>query len=446
MVARIVSTRTDAEVSLADTFGTAKASLPGNDLVKQMRETAFGAFAEHGLPHRRIEAWHYTDLRSMMREALPLAPVPDVKTLEAVRVELAAAPLPAGPRLLIVDGTYVPTLSDALPDGATVRSLADVLAEGRADLIDKLAAAKFAVGDTIVALNAALMQDGVVIEVAAGAQLAEPIQIVYATASTTPVARFFRSLVVVGKGAKVLVSEASLGAGGRTGQTFGCLIFDVADEADVGHTCSLTKTEAGSLRLDTFIAELGASVTFKSFALVHGEGVVRRQLFMRCVGNDSKASLSGVSLLKGRDHADITLDVEHIGLGCEGRETFRYILDDAATGVFQGRIRVAPGAQKTDGKMMSRALLLSDDVIMNNKPELEIFADDVVCGHGATCGGLNEDQLFYMQARGISRAEAESLLLEAFASELADEIGHDGLTASFRAEVADWLSARNVKG
>jgi Fe-S cluster assembly protein SufD len=445
MVARIVSTRTDAEVSLADTFGTAKATLPGNAAVKQMRETAFGAFAEKGLPHRRIEAWHYTDLRSMMREALPLAPIPDVKALETIRGELAAALLPAGPRLLIVDGTYVPSLSDALPSGATVRSLADVLAEGRADLIDKLAAAKFGSGDAIVALNAALMQDGVVIEVASGADIAEPIQIIYATASPTPVARFFRSLVVVGKGAKVLVSEVSLGAGGRTGQTFGCLIFDVADEAHVGHTCSLTKTEAGSLRLDTFIAELGASVTFKSFALVHGEGVVRRQLFMRCVGNDSKASLSGVSLLKGRDHADTTLDVEHIGLGCEGRETFRYILDDAATGVFQGRIRVAPGAQKTDGKMMSRALLLSDEVIMNNKPELEIFADDVVCGHGATCGGLNEDQLFYMQARGISRAEAESLLLEAFASELADEIAHEGLTAMVRAEVADWLAARTVK-
>lgn len=446
MVARIVSTRTDAEVSLADAFGSAKATLPGNAVVKEMRETAFGAFAEHGLPHRRIEAWHYTDLRSMMREALPLAPVPDVKALEAVRVEIAAATLPAGPRLLIVDGTYVPTLSDALPEGATVRSLADVLAEGRADLIDKLAAAKFAVGDSIVALNAALMQDGVVIEVAPGAVLAEPVHIVYATASQAPVARFFRSLVVVGAGAKILVTESSLGCGGRIGQTFGALIFDVADGAEVGHTCMMTKTEPGSLRLDTFIAELGANVTFSSFALVHGEGLMRRQLFMRCVGDGTKAALNGVSLLKGRDHADTTLDVEHIGLGCEGRETFRYILDDSATGVFQGRIRVAPGAQKTDGKMMSRALLLSDDVVMNNKPELEIFADDVACGHGATCGGLNEDQLFYMQARGISRAEAESLLLEAFASELADDIGHEGLTTMFRAEVADWLAARSVKG
>ena len=442
MVARIVSSRTDAEVALADTFGSAKASLPGNAAVKAMRETAFGAFAASGLPHRRIEAWHYTDLRSLMPQALPLAPAPDVGALESVRAELARTELPAGPRLVMVDGTFVPALSDAPPAGVTIRSLASVLAEGRADLIDKLAAAKFGSGDAVLALSAALMQDGVVIEVAAGTAVAEPIHILYATAAQEPVARFFRSLVVVGQGAKVRVAEASLGLGGRTGQTFGCLIFDVADHGEVAHTCAVTKTERGSVRLDTFIVELGSNTRIDSFALVHGEGLVRRQLFMRCTGDDSKASLRGVSLLKGRDHADTTLDVEHIGLGCEGRESFRYILDDAATGVFQGRIRVAPGAQKTDGKMMSRALLLSDDVVMNNKPELEIFADDVACGHGATCGGLNEDQLFYMQARGIPRAEAEALLLEAFASEMADEIGHDGLTAGFRADIAEWLAAR----
>ncbi len=442
MVARIVSTRTDAEVALADAFGSAKANLPGNAAVKAMREAAFGAFAASGLPHRRIEAWHYTDLRSLMPTALPLAPVPDPKALDTVGAEVACAELPAGTRLVIVDGTYVPALSDAAPAGVTVRALSDVLAEGRADLIEKLAAEKFGSGDAVLALNAALMQDGVVIEVAAGAQVAEPIHILYATASSAPMARFFRSLVVVGAGAKLRVAEASLGAGGRTGQTFGCLIFDLADAAEVSHTCAVTRTEAGSVRLDTFIAELGSRTTFDSFALVHGEGLVRRQLFMRCTGDGSKASLRGVTLLKRRDHADTTLDVEHIGLGCEGRETFRYILDGAATGVFQGRIRVAPGAQKTDGKMMSRALLLSDEVVMNNKPELEIFADDVACGHGATCGGLNEDQLFYMQARGIPRVEAEALLLEAFAAEMADDIGHEGLAAGFRAEIAAWLGAR----
>ena len=200
------------------------------------------------------------------------------------------------------------------------------------------------------------------------------------------------------------------------------------------------------MRLDSFIVELGHGTHFDSFALVSGKGLSRRQLFMRFNGNDAVASLRGVSLLQGREHADTTLDVVHDGTGCEGRETFRYILDDAATGVFQGRIRVRKEAQKTDGKMMSRALLLSDEAAMYNKPELEIFADDVACGHGATCGGLNADQLFYLQARGLPKAEAESLLLEAFAAELADEIGHDTLTAGFRAEIAHWLDERARAG
>jgi Fe-S cluster assembly protein SufD len=446
MIARIVSSRTDAEVTLADAFGASKMKLPGSEGVRHMREAAFGAFASAGLPHRRLEAWHYTDLRSIMREAMPVAPKPDAHALGSINQDLAGRPSLGGGRLVIVDGTFVASLSDALPEGASVRSLADVLGEGRPDLIELLAAKDFGSGDAILALNAAMMQDGVVIEVAPGVELVAPVEIVYATASDKPMSRFHRSLVIVGDGAKVRIAESSLGRGGRTGQTFGCLIFKVGDRAEVGHTSAVTRTEPGSVRLDTFIADLGAAVTFDSFALIDGKGLARRQIFMRFSGDGSKAKLRGASLLQGREHADTTLDVVHRGLGCEGRESFRYILDDAAVGVFQGRIRVEKQAQKTDGKMMSRALLLSDDVAMYNKPELEIFADDVACGHGATVGSLDEDQLFYLQARGIKRSDAESLLLEAFAAEMADEIGHEALTAIFRSEIAHWLDERARAG
>ena len=443
MTARIVSSRTDAEVALADTYGAAKARLPGSEAVRHLRDDAFGAFAAAGLPHRRVEAWHYTDLRSLMREALPVAPKPDERALGSINQELAGRPSLGGGRLVIVDGTFVPTLSDPLPDGATVRSLAEVLGEGRPELIDLLAAKDFGEGDAILALNAAMMQDGVVIEIAPGARLPEPIEIVYASATPAPAARFYRSLVVVGAGAEVALCESSLGRGGRSGQTYGCLVVQVGDKAEVRHTSSITRTEPGSLRIDSFVADLGAAAKFDSFALVDGEGLTRRQLFMRFSGDDSHARLRGVALLQGREHADTTLDVVHKGLGCEGREEFRHILDGSATGVFQGRIRVQKQAQKTDGKMMSRALLLSDDVSMHNKPELEIFADDVVCGHGATVGSLDEDQLFYLRARGIPNKEAEALLLEAFAGEMADDVGDERLTAQFRAEIAHWLAGRS---
>ncbi len=441
MSAQIIPTHTAAETALAETFGAAKAGLPGTAEVAKLREESFGAFFEAGLPHRRVEAWHYTDLRMLMREALPIAPTPTPAAIEALRAELGMSTAP-GPRLVLVDGVFVPELSDPLPAGIEVRSLAAVLSEGRTDLVDLLSAKGHGIVDPIVSLNAALMQDGVVLEVAPGASVAEPVTLTYATVATTPCARFIRSLVVVGAGATVRIAETCHRDGGRTGQTFGCLVFSVGDEANVRHTAEVTDTVAGSHRLDSFIAEIGARARFDSFALVTGGGLVRRQIFLRFAGADAVGSLNGVSLLRGREHADTTLFVEHAAPGCTGRESFRYILDEEATGVFQGKIRVQPQAQKTDGKMMSKALLLSDTVAMNNKPELEIFADDVACGHGATCGGLNPEQLFYIQARGLPRADAEALLLEAFAAELVDEIGHDGLVEGFRADVAAWLAAR----
>lgn len=440
MSAQIIPSKTQAETGLADAYSAVKSKLPGNAAVIKLREDAFSAFTEAGLPHRRIESWHYTDLRTLMREALPIASAPAAAAIEALRPEVSGTGLTQ--KLVLMDGVFVPELSDPLPAGAVVRSLAAVLAEGKPELIAMISGLGLGADDPIVALNAAMMQDGIVLEVAEGAVIAEPINIIYATASATPAACFSRSLVVAGKGAAVRVAESSLGNGGRTGQTFGALIFSVGDEADVSHTLTLTKTVAGSVRLETFIVELGAKSKFDSFALIAGGGLARRQIFMRFAGDEAEGAVRGVSLLRGKEHADTTLFVDHVGQGCVGRETFRYILDGESTGIFQGKIRVSPGAQKTDGKMLSRALLLTDLVAMNNKPELEIFADDVACGHGATCGGLSQEQLFYLQARGIPYADAEALLLEAFAGELADEISNESLVELFRGEIAAWLAER----
>jgi Fe-S cluster assembly protein SufD len=439
MSIQIIPTATAAENALAETFRETGAKLPGNTAVAAQRAQSFEAFARAGLPNRHIEAWHYTDLRNLMRKALPLvaAPSPD----EIARLAAEAARLPS-PRLVLVDGVFAPELSTALPAGVSVVSLAAALAQGDVTLIDSLAAAWADADDAMVSLNAALMQDGLVIDVAPGAHIEAPLHIVYATVAAEPGARFSRSLVRVGAGAAFRLNEMSLGQGGRVGQTNNALIFEVGDEAEVAHSQSLTDTEPGSLRLETFMVKLGAKAQFDSFALITGAGLVRRQIYKLFAGADAKASLRGVSLLRGREHADTTLFVRHVATGCEGRQNFRYILDDEATGVFQGKIVVDRIAQKTDGRMLAKALLLSDDATMNSRPELEIFADDVACGHGATIGGLNEDQLFYLQSRGLPRKEAEALLLEAFAAELVDEIGNETLVTAYRGEVTEWLEGR----
>ncbi len=443
MNAPITAPRTPAETALAETFDAALPALPGGDAVRKLREAAFNSFYAAGLPNRRVEAWHYTDLRALMRAALPLAAPADGAAILTLREQLtAAAP---SQRLVIVDGAFVPELSDALPAGVRVQSLATALNGRRPELTALLAAQDFGGTDTIVSLNAALMQDGVVIEVEPGAVVAEPIRIVYATAANAASACYTRSAVIVGAGASALIAEESFGAGARIGQTNGCLIVAVGDDAKLEHTAALTGMASGSLRIESLIARVGARAKFNSFALIAGgAGVVRRQIFMLFDGADSEGALRGVSLLRGREHADTTLLVEHAAPGCMGRETFKYVLDEEATGVFQGRINVEKQAQKTDGRMLSKALLLSDNVAMNNKPELEIFADDVACGHGATCGGLDDNQLFYLQARGLPFMEAEALLLEAFAAELVDEIGDEGQIAAFRAEIGQWLAARGT--
>ncbi len=439
MSIEIIPTATAAENALAEAFRDTKAKLPGDSAVAEQRALAFEAFARAGLPNRRNEAWHYTDLRNLMRKALPLVAAPSAA--EIAKLAADAERLPA-PRLVLVDGVFAPELSTPLPDGVNVVSLATALAQGDAALIDSLAAPWAEADDAMVSLNAALMQDGLVIDVAPGAQIEAPLHLVYASVAVEPGARFSRSLVRVGAGAKFRLNEMSLGQGARVGQTNNALIFEVGDNADVAHSQSLTSTQPGSLRLETFMVKLGAKAKFDSFALITGAGLVRRQIYKLFAGADAKGSLRGVCLLRGREHADTTLFVRHVATGCEGRQNFRYILDDEAVGVFQGKVVVDRLAQKTDGRMLAKALLLSDDATMNSRPELEIFADDVACGHGATIGGLSEDQLFYLESRGLPRKEAEALLLEAFAAELVDEIGDDSLVAAYRSEVTEWLEGR----
>jgi Fe-S cluster assembly protein SufD len=154
------------------------------------------------------------------------------------------------------------------------------------------------------------------------------------------------------------------------------------------------------------------------------------------------AGIRGATLLRGKQHADTTLIVDHIARDCQSREMFKSVLDDEAHGVFQGRIIVRRHAQKTDGKMMTQSLLLSERAEADNKPELEIFADDVQCGHGATAGALDEELKFYLMARGIPRAQAEAMLIQAFLGEAIEGIEHAGLRETLIENVATWLGAR----
>jgi Fe-S cluster assembly protein SufD len=235
--------------------------------------------------------------------------------------------------------------------------------------------------------------------------------------------------------------ESHEGPDGVTYQTNGVVEIVVGDHAKVRHV-RLNAEGGHALSLSTLTAKLGAHVSFNSLNVVSGPGVSRHQVFLAFAGEHTEARIDGAAMLKGRQHADSTLVVDHAVPCCTSRELFKTVVDDEATGVFQGKIIVQPHAQKTDGRMMSAALLLAEGGTMNNKPELEIFADDVQCAHGATCGQLDEDLLFYLMARGLPRRDAESLMVQAFLGEALEVVEDEPLREALVGVVEAWLRAR----
>jgi Fe-S cluster assembly protein SufD len=439
--AEVATIKTAAETALAHEFATARGCLPGDDAIAAQRKAAFDLFAKEGLPNRRIEEWKYTDLRALMRDAKPLAVSPD--TAAKARAKSAGAMLGdvETRRLVFIDGAFVAELSDVanLESGLTVSSLAAALAADDATVkahLGKLAPA----GDVAVALNTALMGDGAVIRIAAGATTERPLHLLF-VASAKPAASFIRSLVVVEEGARAMLIESHEGPAGSDYQVNAALELFVGDRAHVDHVKIIGEGE-DALHVSTLAAAIGAHARFNSFTFTAGGAIVRNQLFLKFDGEGTLAGIRGATLLKGRQHADTTLVANHVARDCQSREVFKSVLDGESHGVFQGRIIVRPQAQKTDAKMMTQALLLSDRAEADNTPELEIFADDVQCGHGATAGALDDELKFYLMARGIPAAEAEALLIQAFLGEAIEGIEHAGLREALMEAVAAWLKAR----
>ena len=223
-------------------------------------------------------------------------------------------------------------------------------------------------------------------------------------------------------------------------QRHAATIMTLAKGAKARHV-AVVGDEPG-LHIETQICDVAESAELSAFGLVSGGALTRRQIFVRMSGEGAKVALGGLALIDGDRRADTTLQVVHAAPRGTSREFYRAIVDDDAIGVFQGKIIVERAAQKTDGAMKSQAILLSPRAQMNEKPELEIFADDVVCGHGATVASLDPEQVFYLRSRGIAKNEAEAMLLEAFGGEAIDRIEDELLIEALRARLHAWLGSR----
>ena len=421
--------------AVSDLFASAEGRLPGSPAVIAARREAFETYERLGLPHRRIEEWKYTDLRALVGEVLPLAAAPDAAALKRAADAVKAHAIAGARKLVLVDGVFVADLSDvkALVSEVGLKTLRETLEKDAALL-------KTASTDAVIALNAAMATDGVVLSIADGAQLSAPIQIIH-VAMAASASAFTRSQLAVGNGARATIIESFVAAGAKAYQVSDAVIVTIGDNADVAHI-RLLDDAPDAVNITSQFVTIGANTKVNFFNMTTGAAVSRLQGFITLAGEGSELAINGVNLLKKTEHGDTTLVVDHAVPNCVSREIFRAVIDDRAHSVFQGRIIVRPDAQKTDGKMMTRALLLSDEAEADNKPELEIFADDVSCGHGATAGALDDSLLFYLKARGLPEKQAQALLIQAFVGEAIESIVNDDLRELAIAMAQRWLEAR----
>ncbi len=432
--------KTKAEQSLAEAFSGIAAELPGGAEVRKLRSEAMRRFSAVGLPHRRVEAWKFTDLRNLMKEALPLAGRKAVRVTEA-GVSAALGPLAAidAHRVVFVDGVYAPDLSALVADGAvTVASLATVLTD------DETGAELLRVGDrdedAVLALNTAYASDGAVVDIAANAKLEKPVLLVALRAGSDPQLVFSRNFVRVGDGAAATIIEAHVAtaAAAKEFQLNTATKIVVGKGTAVSHVKCTLET-GGGVHLSNWLIDLGTDADYRGFHFTTGPALARNQISVLFTGTGGKIDLSGAFLARGNEHIDTTLVVDHAVPQCTSRELFKGVLDGHARGVFQGKVIVRPDAQKTDGKQMAQVLMLSPDTEFDSKPELEIYADDVVCGHGSTSADLDEDLLFYCQSRGIPEAQARALLIESFVGEALEKVEREDVRDALTELARGWL-------
>jgi Fe-S cluster assembly protein SufD len=425
----VAATKTKAEQALSQNFEAVAGQLPGGRAIAEARKAAIGTFAALGLPHRRIEEWKYTDLRVALKEALPPA-VGAAAKVTAQEIDGALETLAAldAYRVVFVDGVHAPDLSTtAGANGLEVTSLAAALAKSGDGLIRNGAPSQ----EAVIALNTAFMTDGAIVRIAKGAQLAKPLLLVFARSSREGRLVTTRNIIKVAAGARATIVEAHVALpGAASGQANTLSEVSVGEGAHLAHLEVTLAGDAAS-HLATWLATLGEKATYRAFQLTAATGLARSNLFVTFKGEGAKLDISGLFLGRGAEHIDTTLVVDHAVPGCVSRELFKGVLADRARGVFQGKVIVRPDAQKSDGKQMAQALMLSPDAEFDSKPELEIYADDVICGHGSTAAELDEDLLFYLRSRGIPLQEARAMLIESFIGEAIDKVEDERVREAF---------------
>ncbi len=403
---------------------------------REAREAALGRVRAMGLPTRRDEYWRYTDPATLTQAAAPRAAV--FKPTDEVPLFQGVDRL----KVVFIDGVFSPEKSDDLAmAGLEIDRLQDALAKDihwAKDLYGtRETAGQDPVARPLAALNTAFATDGIVIRATGKAE--KPVELIYLHRDETSDA-ILHHLVRVEPGAEVTVLEV----GPAAARFNKCMEIDVADTGAFHHVRAQGRDHERRAVTHMF-ARVGKEALYKSFTTTANGVMTRNEHVIEIAGDRATAHVAGAALGDGhygKFHHDDTVFITHDAVDCESRQVFKKVLRNGAEGVFQGKILVKEGAQKTDGYQISQSLLLDDDSSFQAKPELEIYADDVICSHGSTTGAIDETALFYLRSRGVPTDEATDLLTLAFLAEAIDEIADEALREDVAARLREWLERR----
>lgn len=402
------------------------------------RASAIDLLARDGLPTRRKEAWKFSDARAAIKNPPTLAAVPTADHIiaaQALGLEFGNKP---GLHLVFVNGRYVAALSEAKTiEGVYFRDLSQAFERGDAYLEAHYGRLMAGQTDSALALNIAFTQGGAVLRIAPHTKLEQPIHLDFRFVGEAA-SLFPRLLILIGDGAECTLVERYHGPNAIAYQSHAASEIVIGSNAQLLHITQQAEGDQALVLSHNFV-EMGREARYETFALDEGTSFLRRALSVRLTGEGANLALNGAVLARHRQHIDTTLLVDHAVAHCNSRETFKYVLGDTAHGVFQGKIIVRPDAQKTDGRMSARGLMLGDEAEFSAKPELEIFADDVQCAHGATAGQIDDNLAFYLRSRGLSEADAKALLVKAFIGEAIEAVSDEAIREALSARVDSWL-------
>ncbi len=405
--------------------------------LRKLREDSFARFCEVGFPTTHDEDWRFTNVSPIAQTPFRLMAGNKVSAeqIEPYRISGVAC------QLVFVNGKFDAGLSllGALPKDVSVGSLADAIRRDPKPLEQHLGRHLNVQRDVFCALNTAFLEDGAYVHIARGVVLESPIHLLFVTtASDTPVMTHPRNLIVAEENSQATFVEDYVSLGG--GVAFSNAATElVSGEHTVLSHYLIEREHTGAYNVSTLRLQQGRSANVASHSVLLGGGLVRNNVHPVLAGEGADCLINGLFIGNGRQHIDNYMLVEHASPHCSSRQFYNGILDGHSRGVFHGRIIVHKDAQKTDAKQTNRNLLLSDDAQIDTKPQLEIYADDVKCTHGATIGQLEEDELFYLRSRGIDEAAARRLLLFAFASECLERMKPGPVRTRIEDLVNEWL-------